>query len=163
MSRRLMSAVGVVAVMAAGAPAAAQAAARSQPQTITATGTGQARVTPANRHNNASIVAAVDRAHVAAISGALSQAREYGTDYAQAEGLTLGGVLSVSDAQQNDAYYGTGPGTFYGPFGPNQYCGTIEQVIGRPRRGHRVKLKKVHRCFVPSFAYTTLTVTYSAS
>ncbi|MGA9857863.1 MAG: SIMPL domain-containing protein, partial [Solirubrobacteraceae bacterium] len=80
---------------------------------MTATGTGQARVSPKNRHDNASIVAAYDAARHAAIAGAISQAHEYALDYAKAVGLTLGPVSSVSDAQSN--FYG--PGQFFGPFG----------------------------------------------
>ncbi|HEY2160638.1 MAG TPA: hypothetical protein VGH24_04980 [Solirubrobacteraceae bacterium] len=95
--------------------------------------------------------------------GALSDAHEYALDYAHATGLTLGGVISVSDAQQGGFYGPGGPGPFGGAFGPNQYCGTVEVVTGKPVKGKRPKVKKVHRCFVPRFAYTTLTVTYSAS
>jgi len=144
----------VAALMAVGSAGAAQA------QTVTATGTGQARVLPKNRHNNPSIVAAVDAAHKKSIGSAISEAHEYAVDYATAVGLTLGSVMSVSDVQTNSFY---GPGQISGPFGPDQYCGTVEQLVGRPAKGKRPKFKKVHRCIVPRFAYTTLTVTYSAS
>lgn len=157
---RLLPAAMVIAAMAV-VPATAAAATQAG-QTVTATGTGQARVKPANRHSNASIVAAVDAAHVAAIGGALNQAHEYATDYAQSVGLTLGAVQAVTDASQN-TFYGNGPGVFFGPFGPNRYCGTTSQIVGRPGKGHKPKFRKVHRCFVPAFAYTTLTVTYTAS
>jgi uncharacterized protein YggE len=160
MSKRAL--LGIIAVTALGAasPAAAASPPSTPSKSVTATGTGQAPVKPANRHNNASIVAAVDAAHVKSISGAMSQAHEYATDYAQAAGLTLGDVLSVSDAQNNGFY---GPGPFFGPFGVNQYCGTIAQPVGPRVKGHKRKFRKVHRCFVPPFAFTTLTVTYSAS
>jgi hypothetical protein len=36
-------------------------------------------------------------------------------------------------------------------------------VIGKRVNGQKPKLKKVHRCIVPPFADTTLTVTYAAS
>ena len=160
---RSLSTVMVLGAMAV-IPAAATAAnppATGTSQSVTATGTGQVRVKPANRHNNASIAAAVDKAHIAAIGGALSQAHEYASDYAASAGLTLGSVQSITDAVQSPYY--AGPGAFFGPFGTNQYCGTIERFIGRPVKGKKLKLRKVHRCFVPAFAYTTLTVTYSAS
>ena len=51
-------------------------------------------------------------------------------------------------------------------FGPNQFCGTLRQPIfkkGKHERRKVVGTKKVHRCFVPPFAYITLTVTYSAT
>ncbi len=90
------------------------------------------------------------------------EAHEYAIDYAQAVGVTLGNVISVSDAQTNGPY-GPGPYAAIGPFGPGQYCGTVRQVVGRPVKGQKPKLKKVHRCFVPRFASISLTVTYSAS
>jgi hypothetical protein len=117
-------------------------------------------VAPRNRHSNASIVAAVERAHRASIAGALKQAHEYAVLYAKAVGLTLGSVVSVSDAQ--NGFYG--PGRFgFGPFGINQYCGTISQPVGPSVKGKPRKFKKVHRCIVPRFASATLTVTYSAT
>ena len=156
-----VAAVVMVAGMAVAGPAVAQAT-LSSPQNVVATGTGQTRVRPADRHSNASIAAAVDAARQASIAGAVDEAHEYAQDYAAAVGLTLGGVISVSDVQAG-GFYGYGPGfQVSGPFGPDQYCGTIERVIAKPVKGHKPKLKKVHRCFVPQFAYTTLTVTYAA-
>ncbi|MEA2147802.1 MAG: hypothetical protein QOG59_3389, partial [Solirubrobacteraceae bacterium] len=75
--------------------------------------------------------------------------------------LTLGAVLSVTDAQNG----GFGPGAFYGPFGPNQYCGQIQQPVFKQVHGHRHRtgFKSVRRCIVPPFAFVTISVTYSAS
>ena len=154
--------VAVVALLMGTTPAIAQPAQSSSAQTITATGTAQTRVVPKNRQSNASIAAAVDKARKASIAGALKEAHEYALDYAKAVGLTLGSVISVSDAQNSSGVYGPGP-ILIGPFGPGQYCGTTQQVVGKPVKGQRPKTKKVHRCFVPPFAYETLTVTYSAS
>jgi hypothetical protein len=130
---------------------------------VTATGTGQTRVLPKNRHSNGSISAAYDAARKKSIKGALRQAREYALDYARAVGLTLGPVTSVSD-QQSGGYYGGPGGGFFGPFGPGQFCGTLREPIFKKVNGRRkvVGTKKVHRCIVPQFAYTTLTATYSA-
>ena len=153
----ILLAVGASAALAAAPVAAAQA------QTVTATGTGQSGVHPANRHDNASIVRAYDAARQAAIGGALTQAHEYALDYAKSVGLTLGTVMSVSDAQNSPFY---GPGPFFGPFGPNKFCGTVRQPIfkkGKNRPRKVVRTKKVHRCIVPQFAFVTLTVTYAAS
>lgn len=162
----LLSACLIALVFAAPAGAV-------QTSTVTATGTGQGRVLPKNRNSNASIKAAYEAAHTASVAAAMSEAREYAVEYAQAAGLTLGPVVSVTDAQ-NNSFYGSGgfvgPGGFYGsfggaPFGPNQFCGTVRQPIFKSVNGHRkvVRFKKVHRCFVPGFATTTLTVTYSAT
>jgi uncharacterized protein YggE len=156
MKRRVVSGLAVVAMLLATAPAFGATTTTSAGDMITATGTGQTRVAPKNRHSNGSIVAAVERAHLASIAGALKQAHEYAVMYAKAVRLSLGSVVSVSDAQ--NGFYGPGPFGF-GPFGVNQYCGTTRQPVkGKPR-----KFKKVHRCIVPRFAYATLTVTYSAT
>jgi uncharacterized protein YggE len=149
----------VIALMLGTSPAIAQPATSSTAQTITATGAAQKRVVPKNRSSNASIAAAVDRAHKASIAGALNEAHEYAVLYAKAVGTTLGNVISVSDAQ--NGFYG--PGTIIGPFGPGRFCGTITRGIGKPVKGQKPKLGKVHRCFVPRFASATLTVTYAAS
>jgi uncharacterized protein YggE len=162
MSRRIVLLVAALGVLIAASPAAAAQQATQQGQTITSTGTGETRVLPKNRHNNASIVAAVNSARKASIGGALREAREYALSYAKAVGLKLGAVQTVSDVLSN-GYFGPGGPFGLGPFGPNQYCGTVQRLVGRPVRGKRPKFKKVHRCFVPRFAYTTLTVTYSAS
>lgn len=53
----------VIAVLLGTTPAIAQPATSSTAQTITATGTAQTRVVPKNRHSNASIAAAVEKAH----------------------------------------------------------------------------------------------------
>jgi len=142
---------------------AAAPALAAQGSSVTATGTGQARVLPADRHSNASIAAAYETARQASVAGAFTDARRFALEYAHDAGLTLGPLVSVSDQQSNGS---SGPGAgFVGPFGPGQFCGTVRQPIFRQGK-HRRKLvgfKKVHRCFVPPFASTTLTVTYSAS
>lgn len=156
MSRVWVALVPLVAALVIAAPAAAD-------QSVTATGTAQVKVTPKNRHNEASIEAAVEAAHKAGISGALSEAHEYALEYAQATALTLGSVLSVTDAQANGpGYYGFG---FFGPFGPNQFCGKIAQPVFKVVNGKRKlkRVKRVYTCFVPPFEAVSLTVTYSAT
>lgn len=155
--RSVLPAVAAAALIWA-APALGQP---TSSKSVTATGTGQARVHPKNRHSSSSIAAAVDAARKAAIASALSDAKEYAASYANAAGLTLGDITSVSDVQ--GGFYGPGPGVFFGRFGPNKYCGTLRQVTVRPAPGQRPVFKRVHRCFVPPFAFTTLTVTFSAS
>jgi len=73
--------------------------------------------------------------------------------------------LSISDQPGGGGgFYGPGPG-FYGTFGPGQFCGTVRQPIFKPvKHGRKLTgFKKVHRCFVPPFAFTSLTLTYTAS
>jgi uncharacterized protein YggE len=147
-----------VAALALAAPALAD-----QTKTVTATGTAQEKVTPKNRNSNASIGAAVDKARKAGIHSAFADAHEYALDYARTARLALGRVVSVSDAQSNGGgYYGPG---FFGPFGPNQFCGRVAQPIFKTVGGKRkrVGVKHLHRCFVPPFEVTTLTVTYTAT
>ncbi|MBV8948789.1 MAG: SIMPL domain-containing protein [Solirubrobacterales bacterium] len=146
MQVRLVLGVAMVAALLVTTPAGAVPAPTSSGDTVTATGIGQAPVVPKNRLSNASIVAAVDRAHKAAIAAALKEAHEYALEYSKAVGLTLGSVISVSDAQSGPFFYGPGP-AIPGPFGLDKYCHTV---------------KKVHRCVVPPSDFATLTVTYSA-
>jgi hypothetical protein len=121
-------------------------------------------VVPANRHSNASIASAVAVAQKAAIPGALSAAHARARLYAQATGLTLGPLLSVSDAGSSP-FGPFGPGAFIGPFGPGKFCGTEHRPVLK-RVGNRLKVirvRKVHDCYVPRFATSTLTVTYAAT
>jgi hypothetical protein len=159
MSGRVMRFAVLCATLATVAPAAAASA-----QTVTATGTSQVAVKPADRNSNASIAAAVEAARTAGISGAIDDAKKYAGLYASATGLTLGSVVSVTDAQPSNFGPFSGGG-FYGPFGPNRYCGTVTRGVVKVVNGRKrvVKTKKVHRCFVPAFETTTLTVTYSAT
>lgn len=149
-----------VALTAVAAPAASQAAGD---QTVTALGTAQIPVKPANRHKNASIKRAVDRAYAKAAPAAIADAREDAERLAAASGLTLGPIQSVDEnvAQQN-VYY---PLPNFGRFGPDRYCGTITRIHHRrDRQGrlHRIP-RRERRCFVPETVSTTLAVTFAAS
>ncbi len=151
---------GVLALL----PAAPALAASTSTSVITATGIGQVRVRPADRHSNASIAAAYQAARKASITSAITDARQYAQDYAHHVGLTLGRLVSISDQQNGGGFYGPGPG-FFGTFGPGQFCGTVRQPIFKPvKHGRKLTgFKKVYRCFVPPFAFTSLTLTYTAS
>jgi uncharacterized protein YggE len=164
-----------LAVAAVLAALAAPAAADATTVTITASGTGRVKVVPANRDSNASIAAAEAAAQRASVPLALTAAQARAGEYAAADGLTLGPLLSISDQLPNGPFFGPGQ-VEPGPFGPGRFCGTIRVPIGRPMPvvrvvggtkvvlpPRRVRLKKVHRCFVPSPATTTLIVAYSAS
>jgi hypothetical protein len=153
---------GIIAGLTWAAPAVA-----ASPATVTATGTKLVRVLPKNRRLNSSIVAAVTAAQRAGIQGALLSAHQDAVDYARAAGLTLGSLVSITDAQTNPGYFGPyGPygGAPNGPFGPDQYCGIerrpVFKVVNKRRK--LVRFTKVHRCIVPRFEATSLTVTYNA-
>jgi uncharacterized protein YggE len=163
MSRGSWALAVLIGALSTAAPALADTA-----KSVTATGNGVAKVVPKNRHSNSSIQVAVDAARKAGVKGAISEAHEYALQYAQATGLTLGAVISVSDLQSNGfgySYGGFGPYGPVGPFAPNQYCGKVSQPVFKVVGGKRklVRVKHVRRCFVPSFESTTLSVTYSAT
>lgn len=159
MSRRWLVLVGIVAGLIWAAPAVAASS-----STVTATGTKLVRVVPSNRKSNASIAAAVAAAQKAGISGALAAAHENALSYANASGLTLGAVISVTDVQSNGNSFGPFGGGFFGPFAPDQYCGIerrpVFKVVNKRRK--LVRVRKFRTCVVPPFEATTLTVTYSA-
>ena len=162
MSRRLLMVVGLVAALTWAAPAVA-----SPGGSVTATGTTLVKVRPSNRKSNSSIKAAVAAAEKAGIKGALAAAHDNAVRYALAVGLTLGTIVSVSDAQNNNGggYYGPyGGGAFFGPFGPDRYCGTEHRPVFKivKHRRRLVRVRKVHACIVPPYEATTLTVTYNA-
>jgi uncharacterized protein YggE len=163
MIRRSLALAPVLATLSLATPAFAAPAVTTN-QSVTATGSAEVTVVPTNRHSNASIAAAVAAAQKKAVPGALSQARANALLYAHDAGLTLGSVLSVSDAQSG-LYGPYGPGVFIGPFGPGMYCGVTRRAVLKKVGGRTkvVRTKKFHTCFVPRFASATLTVTYSAS
>jgi hypothetical protein len=164
MSRSSLVLASVITGLITASPAVAD-----QAKTITATGTAQIKVLPRNRNSNSSIKAAVQAAQQAAVPAALHEAHEYGLQYAQAVGLTLGPVLSVSDAPSSGFGFGpyAGPFGIYSPFGPNQFCGISRPVVvkrvapNRPPKVIRLKPRRV--CIIPPFVSKTLTVTYSAT
>jgi uncharacterized protein YggE len=152
-------AVPLVLFLAAGAAGAAAASA----ETVTVLGLADVKVVPGNPENNASIKAAVERAHAAGVPLALADAREEAAELAGLSGLTLGDIESISEAASP---YGPGYGYGgYSPFGRDQYCGT--QTRRRRVRGSdgrlRTKRVKVRRCYVPRRLSTTLEVTFKAS
>ena len=163
MSRRWLLAVSILASLALAAPAAADST-----MTIAATGTGNVRVIPHNRKSNASIAAAYAAARRASVPPAIAQAHVFALRYAQAAGLTLGSIVAVSDAQnQNGPYFSYGPGPFFGPFGPGQFCRVFpahkQTRYGPGNKRTVVEVKRHRTCNVPPFGSTTLTVTYSAT
>jgi hypothetical protein len=160
MFRRSLALAPVLAALIIAAPAAAQPT-----DSVTATGSAEVKVVPSNRHSNASIAAAVAAADQKSVPGALAAAHAKALLYAQDADLTLGAVLSVSDAQSGEVVIGVPPVDEVGPFGVGKYCGTVTRAVLRKVDGKEkvVHTKKVHTCDVPAYASSTLTVTYSAS
>lgn len=157
----------VGALLAAGSDTSATAQAPANGRSVTAVGIGQVNVTPKDRHDNASIVAAVEASESKAIPQAVQAARERATELAKAGGLTLGAVQSVQEIQQQFPFYGPGgPNAYPAPFGKDKYCGDerrprfVRDADGRRRRsGSRL----VHVCRPPRFVTINLSVTFAAT
>ena len=90
------------------------------------------------------------------------RARE-GHELARLSGLTLGAIVSVSDAQVSPY----GPFGFYGTFGPDRFCGTVRTAVIRTDKKtgkrKRVGFRARHTCRVPATVTSSLTVTFAAS
>jgi uncharacterized protein YggE len=137
-------------------------------KSVTTVGIGTASVKPKDRKSNASIKEAVEAADASARPKAISSARERATELAQAAGLTLGGITSVSEASNGFPYYGpfSAPYALQGTFGPGKFCGTVRTAhLKRDSNGRtRRVLGKRHRvCRVPPTVTVSLTVTFAAS
>jgi hypothetical protein len=157
-----------LATVAATALLVSAADAQAPPaKSVTTIGIGTASVTPKDRKSNASIKDAVEAADAAARPKAIASARERATELAQAAGLTLGAITSVSEAP-SFPYYGPfgAPYGLQGTFGPGKFCGTIRSAhLKRDRNGRtRRVLGKRHRvCRFPHTLNVSLTVTFAAS
>jgi uncharacterized protein YggE len=171
-SRRWIAALALAgavvgAMLAAGSGTTASAQSTTNGKTVTAVGLGQVNVSPKDRHNNASIVAAVEASEAKAIPQAVQSARERATKLAQAGGLTLGAVQSVEEVQNQFPFYGPGgPNAYPAPFGKDKYCGDERRPrVVRDANGRRrvVGTRKVHVCRVPPFVVVNLSVTFAAS
>jgi uncharacterized protein YggE len=157
--------LAAVAAAATLTPAAARAQAPATGKSVTAVGTATVSVKPDNRKSNASIKAAVEAAEKSAQPKAIADARTEATGLAAASGLTLGGIVSVSNAQSSPFY-----GPFYypsqGTFGPGKYCGEIRTSHLKHLANGKTKrvLGKKHRvCRVPPAVTEAVTVTFAAS
>jgi hypothetical protein len=154
-------------MLAAGSGSSARAQGASAGKTVTAIGLGQVNVTPKDRHNNASIVEAVEASEAKAIPQAVQAARERATELAQAGGLTLGAVQSVEEVQNQFPFYGPGgPNAYPAPFGKDKYCGDERRPrFVRDSSGRRVRsgTRTVHVCRPPAFVIINLSVTFAAT
>jgi hypothetical protein len=161
--------IGLATAAATALLAVPAAEAQAPPaKSVTTIGIGTASVKPKDRKSNASIKEAVEAADAAARPKAIASARERATELAQAAGLTLGGITSVSEATNGFPYYGPfgTPYALQGTFGPGKFCGTIRTSrIRRDANGnvHRVLGKRHRVCRFPSTINVWLTVTFAAS
>ena len=168
MSRALLKSLSICAlplavVAAAGPAASAQAPATTPTRTVVSVGTASAAVTPQDRNSNASIQKAVEDAQAAALPDAVREGRDYAAKLAAAAGLTLGELVSISNAPS--APYG--PFAYsLGPFGPGRYCGNRRQpIVKRDAQGRRkvVGHRTRRLCVVPPRVTQQVTLTFAVS
>jgi hypothetical protein len=142
----------------------AQAQQPAPVRTVGALGTASVKVkAPSDRTHEAPIRAAVEAAEAKALPRAIAAARGKAIDLARLSGLTLGAIVSVSDAPTSPygPYFG-----FYGTFGPDRFCGTVRRTIfKRDENGkrRRVGTRTRHTCRVPATVTSTVTVTFAAT
>ena len=157
--------LGLATALAAGVlcgTASAQAPASEPQRTLVAVGVASAPVTPQDRDSNASITKAVEDAEAAALPEALRDGREYAARLARAAGVTLGGLVSLSNATGSFGPFGYP----LGAFGPDRYCGNRRQaIVRRDAQGRRrVVGRRTRRvCIVPPRATQQVTLTFAIS
>jgi hypothetical protein len=153
----------VASTVAVLLPASAHAQTPGPDRTLEATGVASVKVkAPSDRTHEAPIRAAVEAAEDKALPRALADARSKATDLARLSGLTLGAIVSISDAPTSPY----GPFGFYGTFGPDRFCGTIRTVVfkrGKDGKRHRVGTRTRHTCRVPPFVTSSLSVTFAVA
>ena len=159
--RRCLVASAVICVLCAST---AHAQTPAPERTVAAQGLASVKVVaPKDRTHEAPIRAAVEAAEAKALPRAMAAAREKATTLARLSGLTLGAIVSVSDAQTSPY----GPFGFYGTFGPDRFCGTIRTAVFRTDKAtgkrKRVGFRTRHTCRVPSTVTSSLTVTFAAT
>jgi len=154
----------VAAFAAAVVPVSGAAAQQPAPdRTVGAQGVASVKViAPKDRQHEAPIRAAVEAAENKALPRAIADAREHAAQLARLAGLTLGPIVSISDAPSSPfgPFYGV-----YGTFGPDRFCGTLRTpVFKRDKAGRRVRVgtRTRHTCRVPSTVTSTVTVTFAA-
>jgi hypothetical protein len=150
----------VLSAAVLAAPAGAQAP-LAPTRTIVAVGASSASVSPADRKSNPSIKAAVDAAAKQALPEAITEGRDEAGELAAAAGVTLGELVTISNAPLSPY----GPFSYsLGPFGPGQFCGDrTVAVVRRDAQGRRrvVGRRKRHVCIVPPRVTQQVTLTYA--
>jgi hypothetical protein len=144
-------------------PASAAAQQPAPGRTVEAAGVASVKVkAPSDRTHEAPIRAAVEAAEDKALPRALADARSKAAELARLSGLTLGAIVSISDAPTSPY----GPFGFYGTFGPDRFCGTVRTPVfkrGKDGKRHRVGTRTRHTCRVPATVTSTLSVTFTAT
>jgi uncharacterized protein YggE len=154
---------GAALALAAAAPASAQLPVPVPGRTIVSTGAGSVKPVPQDRNDNASIAAAVKAAYAAALPKAVAEARDDAADLASAAGVTLGELVSVSNAPAQP-FYGPFFGGEIGTFGPGRFCGNVRTpIVKRDKLGRRhvIRFRTRHTCRVPGTITRSVTLTFA--
>jgi hypothetical protein len=161
--RRNMSIHPAPLVLVAVLALAPAASAQSLDRTIVSVGAGQVTVAPQDRTSNDSIAAAVHDAYAAALPKAVSDARDDAAELAKAAGVSLGELLTISNAPIQ-AFYGPFFGPQLGTFGPGKFCGNVRRAIVHTDQAGRRRVtgfRTRHTCRVPSSVTRQVTLTFA--
>jgi uncharacterized protein YggE len=155
--------VASMAIWMLGA-SSAQAQSTAPERTVAAQGAASVTVIkPEDRTHERPIHAAVEAAEAKALPRAIADARSKAAELARLAGLTLGPIVSITDAPTSP--YGPFIG-FYGRFGPDRFCGTVRTPVFKKSKttGKRVRVgtRSRHTCQIPSTVVSTVTVTFAA-
>lgn len=153
-------ATGSVVLVAALLPSGAAAQTPAAP-TLTASGLAQAAPKPADPKSERSIREAVEAAEAAALPKAVAEAKTHAAALAAAAGLTLGPLLSISDAPVNGYPFYYQLATF--PDG--HYCGNVRRTRTVVRNGVRRRVSAGTRrvCRVPPQVFSSVALTFAVS
>ena len=154
----------VAGCLAAVAQAQDPSAAGPAPRTLVAAGTGSVKPVPKNRHDNASIAAAVERASVKALPLAVADARSQAQELATATGVTLGTLVSVSNSSATNGFYGPVYFGTLGTFGPGKFCGNVRSrtsTVDANGKRHFGKFRTRHVCRVPGTIQRNVSLTFA--
>jgi uncharacterized protein YggE len=132
--------------------------------TLVAAGTGSVKPAPKDRNDNASIVAAVAKASAKALPLAVADARSQARELATATGVTLGGLVAVSNTSVTSGFYGPIYYGTLGTFGPGKFCGDIRtrtSTVDANGKRHFGKFHTRHVCRVPATIQRTVSLTFA--
>jgi uncharacterized protein YggE len=158
-SKRPVGLIAVGAVVLAAALFPSSVLAQAPATTLTSSGLGQSATEPDNPHSETSIREAVEAAEAAALPKALTDARTHAAALAAAAGVTLGPLLSISDAPANAFPFYYQLGTF-----PNgHYCGNVRRTKTVVRNGvrRRVSAGTSRVCRVPPQVFASVQLTFA--
>src|SRR3954470_14029904 len=169
-ARRTASLAAAVAAAALAAAPTANAQAPAPTRTLTAVAAGRVTVARDNSaQKNKAIAAAFEPARERAIRLAIAHAREEAQRLAAAGGLTLGPLVSVSEAEPSPFCAAAVGGAYAaeGTFGPGKFCGQIRTPTRRRNAQGRLvgtgRTRSHFGCRVPPEVTQSVSATFAVS